>query len=364
MAGRGQGAPASADRRKAMRIAQIMLARGFGGGERLFVDLCRSLAARGHAVLAIGRSESEALDLLADGPLERLRVRCRGPWDPLCRRAIARALARFEPDIVQTHLARASALGGGAARAARIPTIANLHNRIDLKYYPAIDLLVPTTADQERYLRAAGVPPARIERIPNFSAVAPVAAVRKPRGAGGVVKALGRFVHGKGFDVLLAAAAAAAARGASFTVEIGGDGRERAALQALSERLGIAGRVAFPGWIDDVAAFLADADLFVLPSRDEAFGIVVLEAMARGVPIVATRVSGPLEVLDDESAVLVEPDDPDALAAAVRSALDDPQAAQARARQALATFLARYTDDIVVGRYLSAYRRLALGRRR
>lgn len=344
-----------------MRIAQIMLARGFGGGERLFVDLCRSLAARGHAVLAIGRSESEALDLLADGPLERLRVRCRGPWDPLCRRAIARALARFEPDIVQTHLARASALGGGAARAACIPTIANLHNRIDLKYYRAIDLLVPTTADLECYLGAAGVQPARIERIPNFSAVAPVARVRRPRGAGGVVKALGRFVHGKGFDVLLAAAAA---RGASFTVEIGGDGRERAALAALSDRLGIAGRVAFPGWIDDVAAFLADADLFVLPSRDEAFGIVVLEAMARGVPIVATRVSGPLEVLDDESAVLVEPDDADALAAAIRSALDDPQAAQARARQALATFLARYTDDIVVGRYLTAYRRLAPGRRR
>lgn len=346
-----------------MRIAQIMLARGFGGGERLFVDLCRSLAARGHAVLAIGRTESEALDLLADDPLERLRVRCRGPWDPLCRRAIARALARFEPEIVQTHLARASALGGAAARAARIPTIANLHNRIDLKYYPAIDLLVPTTADLERHLRAAGVPPARIERIPNFSALAPVTAVRRPRGAGGVVKALGRFIHGKGFDVLLAAAAAGA-RGARFTVEIGGDGRERAALQALSERLGIAGRVAFPGWIDDVAAFLADADLFVLPSRDEAFGIVVLEAMARGVPIVATRVSGPLEVLDDESAVLVEADDANALAAAIGSVLDDPQAAQARARQALATFLARYTDEVVVGRYLSAYRRLALGRRR
>ena len=179
-----------------------------------------------------------------------------------------------------------------------------------------------------------------------------------------MVKALGRFVHGKGFDVLLAAAAAAGAQGARFTVEIGGDGRERAALQALSERLGIAGRVAFPGWIDDVAAFLADADLFVLPSRDEAFGIVVLEAMARGVPIVATRVSGPLEVLDDESAVLVEAGDANALAAAIRSVLDDPQAAQARARRALATFLARYTDEVVVERYLSAYRRLALGRRR
>lgn len=364
MPGPGQGAPASPDRLKVMRIAQIMLARGFGGGERLFIDLCRSLAARGHAVLAIGRTESEALDLLADGPLERQRVRCRGPWDPLCRRAIGRALASFEPEVAQTHLARASALGGAAARAAGIPTIANLHNRIDLKYYPAIDLLVPTTADLERYLRAAGVPAARIERIPNFSALAPVAAVRRPRGAGGVVKALGRFVHGKGFDVLLAATAAAGARGARFTVEIGGDGRERAALQTLSERLGIAGRVTFPGWIDDVAAFLADADLFVLPSRDEAFGIVVLEAMARGVPIVATRVSGPLEVLDDESAVLVEADDANALAAAIGSVLDDPHAAQARARQALATFLARYTDEVVVGRYLSAYRRLALGRRR
>ncbi len=344
-----------------MRITQIMLSRGFGGGERLFVDLCRALAARGHAVLAIGRTESDALDrLAADGDVECTRVRCRGAWDFLCRRAIGRALRRFGPDIVQTHLARASALGGTAARAARIPTIANLHNQIDLKYYLAIDLLVPTTADQERYLRERGVPAARIERIPNLSRLSPARAARRPRGAGGVVKTLGRFVHKKGFDVLLAAIADAGAHGATLRAEIGGDGPERATLQALATRLGIAERVAFPGWIDDVPAFLADADLFVLPSRDEPFGIVVLEAMACGVPIVATRVSGPLEVLDDDSAILVDSDDPIALAGAIRSVLDEPEAAQTRARRALDTFRTLYSEKVVVERYLSVYEQLVM----
>ena len=166
-------------------------------------------------------------------------------------------------------------------------------------------------------------------------------------------------MHKKGFDVLLHAVAHAAAQGATFRLEIGGDGPERASLQALAGRLGIEDRVTFCGWIDDVAAFLADADLFVLPSRVEAFGIVVLEAMACGVPIVATRLSGPLEILGEDTALLVPSDDPAAMAAAMAAAFAAPDAAEARARAALASFKANYAEPAVMERYLDACRRLA-----
>ena len=343
-----------------MRIAQIMLARRLGGGEQVFIDLCGAAASRGYEVLAIGAAESDAMDALdRRSDLQCARVRCHGTWDPLCRWAIGRLLRRFEPDVVQTHMGRASALGGKAARSAGYPTLAMLHTMIELKYYRTIDLFVPTTADQEAYLRRNGVPADRVERIPHFRSMEPVAIAKAPRQTDGVVKTLGRFVHKKGFDVLLHAAAHAAAQGAPFRLEIGGDGPERSSLKALAARLGIGDRVTFCGWIDDVAAFLADADLFVLPSRIEPFGIVILEAMACGVPIVATRVSGPLETLDEHTALLVPSDDPAALAEAMMAVFDAPDAAGARAHAALASFKANYAESAVMNRYLVACRRLA-----
>ena len=299
----------------------------------------------------------DALDRRAD--LQCARVRCHGTWDPLCRWAIGRLLRRFAPDVVQTHMARASALGGWAARSAGYPTLAMLHTMINLKYYGAVDLFVPTTADQAAYLRENGVSADRLERIPHFRSLEPVAVARAPRPTDGVAKTLGRFVHKKGFDVLLHAAAHAAAQGAPFRLEIGGDGPERNSLKALAARLGIGDRVTFCGWVDDVAAFLADADLFVLPSRIEPFGIVVLEAMACGVPIVATRVSGPLETLDDQTALLVPSDDPAALAEAMTAAFAAPDSAKTRADAALASFKSNYAEPAVMERYLAACRRLA-----
>ena len=172
-----------------MRIAQIMLARRLGGGEQVFIDLCGAAASRGHEVLAIGAAESDAMDALdRRSDLQCARVRCQGTWDPLCRWAIGRLLRRFEPDVVQTHMGRASALGGKAARSAGYPTLAMLHTMIELKYYRTIDLFVPTTADQEAYLRKNGVPADRVERIPHFRSMEPVAIAKAPRQTDGVVK--------------------------------------------------------------------------------------------------------------------------------------------------------------------------------
>ena len=179
-----------------MRIAQIMLARRLGGGEQVFIDLCGAAALRGHEVLAIGAAESDAMDALdRRSDLQCVRARCHGTWDPLCRWVIGRLLRRFEPDVVQTHMNRASALGGKAARSAGYPTLAMLHTMIELKYYRAIDLFVPTTADQEAYLRKNDVPADRVERIPHFRSMEPVTVAKAPRQTDGVVKTLGRFVH-------------------------------------------------------------------------------------------------------------------------------------------------------------------------
>jgi len=340
-----------------MRIAQVMLAKGFGGAERSFVDLTNALAAQGHEVLAIGDARGVALAALDDAPaLTRFALRCYGTWDRLAEHAMRREMSRFDPLVVHAHLARAAHLAGRAAHALGRPTLAKTHNLVNLKYYQHIDCLVPTTLAQERYLLAHGTAAQAIERIPNFSRVAAVEQVPPAGGPPWRIVALGRFVAKKGFDTLLEAFARLRAAGVEATLEIGGDGPERARLERDIARHGLAAAVRLRGWIDDVPTFLDGASLFVLPSRDEPFGIVLLEAMARGVPIVATRTQGPLEILGDAAASLVDADDAPALAAAMRASLAGT--GRGHAERALARYRDDYSAAVVVARYAALYERL------
>jgi len=342
-----------------MRIAQIMLARGFGGAERSFVDLCLALAARGHQLLAIGDVRGVALPLLtAQANIRCVSLRCLGNWDLFAQHAIGRHLRAFEPDVVQAHLARAAHLGGRAAHALGLPTLAKTHNLVDVKYYREIDRLVPTTAAQAAHLRAQGVADNALRQIPNFSAVRPVDAVDRAPSRPWIIKSAGRFVPKKGYAALLTAFSRLRACGVDARLVIGGDGPEEGRLKALAKTLAISDAVEFSGWIKDVATFLRDAHLFVLPSHDEPFGIVVLEAMACGVPIVTTPTVGPLEILDDSSACFAARDDADALHLALARTFDDYGAACMRAAAALTRFKDRYTTDIVVSRYLDLYAEL------
>ena len=343
-----------------MRIAQIMLARGFGGAERSFVDLSLALAARGHEVLAVGDSRGLALTMLAAKPhIECVSLRCHGNWDLFARRAIRRHLTAFKPLLVQAHLARAALLGGRAAHDLGVPTLAKTHNLVEVKYYRDIDVLVPTTDAQVAHLRAHGIAGNRLQQIPNFSAVTPVATVDRAPGPPWIVKSVGRFVPKKGYATLLDAHARLLESGVQARLVIGGDGPERARLQQRAIALGIAATVEFPGWIDDVASFLRDAHVFVLPSHDEPFGIVLLEAMASSVPIVTTPTAGPSEILDLNSACFTARADAASMSAALVATLADYEAAGKRARIALKRFCENYSEDVVVARYLDLYAALS-----
>jgi glycosyltransferase involved in cell wall biosynthesis len=346
-----------------MRIAQVMLAKRFGGAERSFVDLCRALARRGHDVLAICEQRGEALRYVEQIPGVVCRtVTVRGVWDFLARRAIKQSLQDFGADIAQMHLARAAHLAGPAACSLAIPTLAKTHNYVNLKYYRAVNHLVATTSKQYEFLRAAGVPAARVSRIPNFSAIAPPAGKkRESRGAVLEVVAIGRLVHKKGFDVLLRALSVVRRKGIVANLTIAGAGPERDALVRLCGVLELNDAVTLLGWQDDVAGCLFPADVFVLPSRDEPFGIVCLEAMALDIPIIATRTDGPCEILDADSAILVACDDIDALAEALEAVAADPDRAVRRAVAARERFGRCYSEEVVVSQYLALYAHLCGG---
>ncbi|MCB1747913.1 MAG: glycosyltransferase [Gammaproteobacteria bacterium] len=341
-----------------MRVTQIMLAAGFGGAERHFVDISRALAASGVVVQAIchpGFTRRDALEGI-DG-ITVCPIRVPGSWDRTAVWRIARRLDTFRPDLVHTHLSRAGLLGGAAAHARALPVIANLHTNIKLKRYRHVERFVAATVQQVGYLRERGIDGDRIVRIPHFT-FANTAPERPPQGEPTFV-ALGRFVPKKGFDVLLDALARLLTAGIRCRLVLAGDGPERPALQERADRLGIAAHVSLPGWVNDPAAAFSQTDIFVLPSLREPFGIVLLEAMAARLPIVATRTEGPLEILDDDAAYLVAPGQAVALARAMQDAASDWPERTARARRAHGLLTAKYTADVVIPRYLDTYREVA-----
>ena len=335
-----------------MKICVVMLAKKFGGAERFYVDLTNGLARRGHDVLAISNVRSKAaLRLEKRANLYRESIRVLGPWDPLAPWKIHRLVREFAPDVIQTSLSRASHLAGPAARRFKIPLVAHTHDFVDLKYFRNADIFTPTTGAQRDYLLSEGIAADGVRWIPNFSSLAPVAGVQCNENVTKIV-ALGRFVHKKGFDLLLRAFSRVA--GNDFRLYLAGDGAERRRLMDLAAALNLGNKVIFAGWQDDVRGFLLQGDLFVLPSRYEPFGIAVLEAMACGIPIIATKCHGPVEILDNDSAWLCNADE-DALTGALNTAISDPDGRQRRAQAAWTLFRERYAADKVVPRFESLY---------
>jgi len=146
----------------------------------------------------------------------------------------------------------------------------------------------------------------------------------------------------KGIDVLLRAAAPVLKERPRTRLLVVGDGPDRAALEALARELGIADRAVFTGIRDDVDVLYRASDAVVLPSRSEAFPNAVLEAMASGLPVVTTDVGSVREMVEEDSAVVVAPEDAGALGAALAALAGD---AERRAR------MGRRGREIVVERF-------------
>lgn len=340
-----------------MRITQIMLSRSFGGAERSFVDTSIALAERGHRVQAICHRNFSHRHLLENIPnLQLQTIWSGGEWCFVTPYRIAFLIRRFRAEMVHTQLKRAAWHGGRGAYIAGVPVVSKLHNYVKLKRYRYVHTLIGTTRDQRKHVLALGWPEDRVTVIPNFSRITPVDTVHRPGSHPLRLLTYGRYVYKKGFDVLLQAFQLLIKAGVDAVLTIGGSGPEATRLVALAKELGISDHVCMGEWIDDVAKELDCTDVFVLPSRDEPFGIVMLEAMARGVPIVTTRTQGPSQVLTDQTAYFVQIDSVEALFLALQSAINHPEDTQARAGGALELYRTTYYVDAVLPKLEALYR--------
>ena len=162
-----------------------------------------------------------------------------------------------------------------------------------------------------------------------------------------------RLERAKGLDILVDALALAE----RVQVDIVGTGTELVNLEAQSRAVGVADRVRFLGWTDDVDAFYRSIDVYVLPSRSEAMPLSVIEAMHHGLPVVAAEVGGLPELLEHGvTGLLVQPENPAALAAALEELRIDPQRRRQLAANALDRARSAFSIELMASRYAELYR--------
>jgi glycosyltransferase involved in cell wall biosynthesis len=340
-------------------VVHIAESTGWAGGERYLLALATELDRKRFTLSVIVPDAGPLVERLHGLGVETCRVPLNERLvSPRAFLALVRALRRLRPVIVQSHGARSNVYTRLAARFARVPiVVSTVHNSLfDYEVagwrralYVLAERLTSPLADRivavsqaiardllERY----GIDAARTVVVhngidawafrPARSAAAVRAEMRVPHGRRVVVMA-GRMTPQKGWDVLLEAAARLARARDDIFWLLAGNGPLYPALTRRAGELGVQG--CFVGARADMADLFGCADLVVLASRSEGLPFALLEAMALGKPVVATRVGGVPEVVDDgRSGRLVPPEDPAALATAVAAVLDAPDATAMGAR--------------------------------
>jgi len=232
--------------------------------------------------------------------------------------------------------------------------------RLAFRRFDAVVAVSRTAA--ERAVRS-GARPTRVHVIPN--AYSPLATRRErseARAVLGIAESgfrfgwVGRIDHDKGLDVLLEALALIPDQ--TWELSVVGDGPDRTRLMRQAEALGLGSRIRWHGAVPGAGSLMTALDALVLSSRTEGTPMVLLEAMAAGVPVVTTVVGGIPDVVGDAEALLVPPEQPAALATALCSLLSDPEAARARANDARER-LRGFDTAAWLDRYDQLYRSLA-----
>jgi glycosyltransferase involved in cell wall biosynthesis len=341
------------------RLLQAIAGARHGGAETFFLRLAEALQRAGENQRVPIRRDPCRARRLRDGGVAVVELGFGGVFDLATRFAFRREIARWRPTIVLSWMNRATRL----CPRGDFVHVGRLGGYYDLKYYRRCDHLIANTRAIVDYAAAAGWPPDRIDYLPNFvpdlrSAATPRAAA--PAG-NPVAIAIGRLHGNKGFDLLLEALAATR----RVELWIAGDGPLRARLERTARRLGIAQRVVFLGWREDVPALLARADLLICPSLHEPLGNVVIEAWSAGLPVLATASDRPAALIRDGETGLLVPlpqqrgGGPAALAAAIERLCGDAALRLRLAEAGRRAFEAEFTESAVVAQYRRLFVRLA-----
>jgi glycosyltransferase involved in cell wall biosynthesis len=354
------------------RVLHVAKVSGISGSENHLLLLLPALRERGFDVRFVMLHEGEpgaqelASRLGRSGvPVEDLRLS--HAVSPIAMVRLTRSIRRHRPAILHTHLVHADFHGLAAGRLARIPVLVSTKHGFnpfrDGRLFAASDRTVGRLADVHiaisaglaRYLaQREGFDESSFEIVHYGIEPGP----EPPRPPGGSRLAIvGRLIPIKGHDVLLRALAAVRQELPEVTLRIAGDGPLEASIRTKVRELGLDDAVSLLGRVAPVAPAFEESDIVVVPSFGEGFGMVALEAMERGRPVIASAVGGLPEIVEDgRTGLLVPPGDPERLAAAIRELAADAERRAAMGAAGRQRALERFSQERCTDRIESLYR--------
>ncbi len=355
-----------------MKILQICSARQLGGGEKHLADLANGLARRGHDVFVAVIPSSPLLAELPAVPKQNiLELPLRNSLHVASALKLARFVRRHEIEIVHAHVARDYPLAALATRRTGARLVLTRHvlfplNRIHKLTLRRTARVIAVSQAVAAGLRAQRIfDPDKITCIHNGIDVDRFSQGREGEQAVAKKQRVGMIGHLapiKGPDVFIRAAAIAC--GCRDDVEFiiaGADksrgGEHRRSLEKLIGELGLTERVRLIGWVEDVANLLSGFDLFVSPARSEPFGLSIIEAMAGGVAVVASRSEGAREIIEDkQTGRLVPIGDAQELAEAISELLSDRKERDRLSRNAQRVVRERFSLERMLDSTEQVYR--------
>jgi glycosyltransferase involved in cell wall biosynthesis len=356
-------------------VLHVQKVSGVSGSERHLLSLLPGLRDRGWdaRMIVLHQDEEGAAEFVheleARGvPVSELRLRM--DLDPVAFARLARRISRARPAILHTHLVHADFYGLPAASLVRAPLrVSTKHGFNEFRLAPGFgraDRLVSRLADREiaisrglaHYLaEVEGFDPGRF--IVVHYGIAPGPEPGPYAGGTPSLLCVGRLIPIKGHSVLLRAFAQALRSRSGLRLELAGAGPLEGELRGLAGGLGIAPAVTFSGRVSPIGPAYDRSSIVVVSSFGEGFGMVALEAMERGRPVIASRVGGlPEIVTEGQTGLLVPAGDEDALTAAILELATDPERCNELGRAGRARAVEQFAEERCIERTELVYRSL------
>ena len=356
-------------------LAELAGSSSYGGGERYLELLLDRVDRTRFRPLLICPEPGSFVGRMKERGVETRLVHLAPLFNPIALWRLTRLLVREHVTILQTHGARANFYGRIAGRLAGVPVIiSTIHNSLkDYKVSPLtrwlytvlLRLTLPlvhrilcvSEANRGDLIEECPAAAAKAHTVYNgvdlsaFSSQPNHQKVRQELGVteGPVLVTIGRLTEQKGHRYLLQALSCLLETWPQLCCLFVGEGELQDALRRMAIDLGVERACRFVGVREDIPDILTAADVFVLPSLSEGFPFVLLEALAMGCPVVASRVNGVPELIEDhKTGLLVPPRDPQALARAIRDMLDDRRAALRMGAAGRALVRERFTVNRMV----------------
>ena len=361
-------------------ILHVIDTTGPGGAETVFIEVADRIRSLGFESTVVVRGSGWVLDEVRRRNLDVYVIDAKGTANIAFVRSVLKLIRARNIDLIQSHLLGSNLYGAIISALCRKPVIATFHGMVDVanterfmalkftimnlfvRHYVSVSERLLSLFEQQYNLSRR-----KTQVIYNGVDTASYALATSSRlrtalnipEHSHLFGCLGNVRPAKAYDVMTRAVAECVGRRIDLHVVIAGDPKARlmSELNRLAETLQVQDRIHYIGFIDDSAEFLSNVDGFLLSSSSEGFSISTIEAMAAGLPVVATRCGGPEEIIEHErTGWLVENGSAEAIAGAIETVVKQPELAQSIAAQGQVEAREKFDIEAMVSQYVQLYK--------